>query len=109
MIDKFGLVDHAFDDDIQLIVSSSPEFFHCAINRFVECLSEIDAWMSSNRLKLNQDKTQLRPIGTWQQLSKIDNRSVVIGNSTVEFCDKASNLGFTLDSNLTMNQQIRSL
>ena len=52
-IDKFGLVGHAFADDIQRIVSSSPEFIHCAINRFVVCLSEIDAWMSSNRLKLN--------------------------------------------------------
>ena len=65
IIEIFGLIGHAFADDIQIIVSSSPECFNDALQIYVQCLLEIETWMSSNRLKLNQNKTQLLPIGTF--------------------------------------------
>jgi hypothetical protein len=54
-------------------------FLHCpasaaitearAMNRAMEAL---EAWMSSNRLRLNSSKTQFIWLGTRQQLAKID-------------------------------------
>ena len=52
---------HAFADDTQL-------YLHCRRDdmastavglRLERCLLEVDHWMSSNRLKLNADKTEL--------------------------------------------------
>jgi len=40
-----------------------------AMNRAMEAL---EAWMSSNRLRLNSSKTQFIWLGTRQQLAKID-------------------------------------
>jgi len=39
--------------------------------RFVSCVERIDAWMSSKRLMMNTDKTQLLWFGTRQQLDKL--------------------------------------
>ena len=36
------------------------------------CVERIDAWMSSNRLKMNADKTQLLWLGTRQQLNAFE-------------------------------------
>ena len=40
-----------------------------AISRLLMCVSDIDRWMSSNRLKLNTDKTEFIWLGTRQQLA----------------------------------------
>ena len=42
-----------------------------SIRAFVECVERVDAWMSSNQLRMNADKMQLIWLGTWQQLDKL--------------------------------------
>jgi len=39
-----------------------------AMQRLEVCIERIEQWMGVNRLKLNQDKTQIIWIGTRQQL-----------------------------------------
>ena len=109
IIEKYKFIGHAFADDIQIIVTSPPKSFDHAVETFVECLSEVNIWMSKNRLKLNRGKTQLLPVGTWQQLSKINVDSIVIDDCTINFSKAAANLGFSIDSNLTMNHQIKTI
>ena len=41
------------------------------IQAFVECIQRVDAWMSTNRLRMNAEKTQLLWLGTRQQLDKL--------------------------------------
>jgi len=41
------------------------------VQQFVSCIEKVDAWMRSNRLKMNADKTQLIWLGTRQQLDKL--------------------------------------
>jgi len=68
--------------------------------------------MSRHHLKLNKSKTQLLPLGTWQQVSRLDLRSTNFGGLDLEFCSVATNLGVVLDTNLSMryhvNQIVRS-
>ena len=109
IIEKFGFKVHAFADDIQIISNSSLFLFQNLVQRFLSCLSEIDGWMSSHRLKLNQCKTQLLPVGTWQQMSKLDINSMHINGDVLEFCPSVTNLGFVLDTHLMMNKHISSL
>jgi len=44
---------------------------HEAVDRLMTCITRIRDWMASNRLKLNEDKTQVIWLGTRQQLDKV--------------------------------------
>ena len=53
---------HLYADDIQFYISFSTNNdmeLTNSITKIEECLSDIDKWMSINRLKLNKDKTEL--------------------------------------------------
>ena len=109
IINSFGFHGHAYADDVQIIISGLPTEFPIILDKFTSCLSDIGVWMSDNRLKLNQSKTQLLPIGTWQQLSKIKIDSVILANQIINFSSKAVNLGCILDSQLTFLDHIKFL
>ena len=65
--------------------------------------------MSSNRLKLNSDKTQLIWLGSRQQLLKVNPDSILLGASTVRFQSSVIDLGVVLDSNLSMRDHVSRL
>ena len=64
--------------------------------------------MSSNRLKLNGDKTQFIWLGTRQQLAKVD-RSLTVGGVQIAPLDMVRNLGVLLDDELTMASHVNSV
>lgn len=53
---------HFYTDDTQLYISFSTnnnmELTHC-ITKIEDCLSDIDKWMSINKLKLSKEKTEV--------------------------------------------------
>ena len=64
------------------------------------------SWMLTDKLKLNDDKTEFMLIGTKQQLSKINIGSVTVGSIDVAPVTVARNLGTWFDSNLNLQEQI---
>ena len=66
-----GLTSHSYADDTQLYISAPAPFAMTTVQQFVPCVEKVDAWMRSNRLKMNADKTQLIWLGTRQQLDKL--------------------------------------
>jgi len=65
--------------------------------------------MGSNRLKMNADKTQLLWLGTGQQLDKLSVTELSLLSAREIFLPAAYNLGFLLDSQLTMKDHISAL
>ena len=65
--------------------------------KLLSCIREIDSWMSSNRLKLNADKTEFMCPGTRQQLSKIDNQPLHVGGQFLSPSNSARSLGVVID------------
>jgi len=65
--------------------------------------------MRSNRLKMNADKTQLLWLGTRQQLNKLSVKELQLLGAGVSFSVSVSNLGVTIDSQLTMSDHVTSL
>ena len=65
--------------------------------------------MSSNRLKLNSDKTQLIRLGSRQQLLKVNPDSILLGATTVRFQSSVVDLRVVLDSNLSMRDHVSRL
>ena len=65
--------------------------------------------MKSNRLKLNSDKTQVLWLGSKQRQSKIDTRTMTIGEHFIESSTSDKNLGVTFDNELGMDLHVNNI
>jgi len=63
----------------------------------LDCIEEIDKWMSSNRLRLNAEKTQFIWLGSPQILTKINKIPLRVGGVDVFPLDAVCDLGVILD------------
>ena len=66
----FLILFHMYADDSQLYKGLKAQFHDeqiSGIEQLQECIAEISKWMNSNRLKLNQDKTEFLIAGTSMQ------------------------------------------
>ena len=96
---------HAFADDSQLYVLFKPDS-RCdqlaAVAALEHCIDDIKDWMLSDKLKVNDRKTEFLIIGTRQQLAKVSFNSLRIGDNSISSIDKVKNLGFWFDSKMTI-------
>lgn len=100
---------HAYADDTQLYLSFSPDSATNQADAVVameRCILDIRTWMLTDKLKLNDDKTEFMLIGTKQQLSKVNIDSLTVGNIDVAPVTVARNLGTWFDSNQNLQEQI---
>ena len=109
IIENFNFKGYAFADDMQIVSSAPVVLFDDMASRLIDCLVSVDNWMAQNGLRMNQCKTQMLPVGTWQQTSKIGFSSIKIHDLNIEFCSSATNLGFTFDTNMYFHDHVRSL
>ena len=103
---------HCYADDSQVYISFSPNdrAEQLAVVRSMEdCIRDIRSWMLNNNLKLNDDKTEFLIIGTPQQLEKLDNISIRVGDSDIHPVPIARNLGSWFDSRLSMTPHITKI
>ena len=56
---KFNLGYHFYADDSQLYLSIEPLYVHDLIFNLEQCLNDVKKWMIVNRLKFNDDKTEV--------------------------------------------------
>lgn len=101
-----GLVGHSYADDTQTYISVPAIDAPVAMQRLAVCIERIEQWMGKNRLKLNQDKTQIIWIGTRQQLAKVSAAEITLPLAVVRFSTTVSNLGFMVDSQLNMSDHV---
>ena len=98
---------HLYADDTQLYISFLPSQFLPSIQHLQSSISQVSIWMSANLLSLNPTKTEFLIFGNSHQLSKLNNPTLEINPSAViKPIPSARNLGFLLDTNLTLNDQI---
>ena len=70
MIFENAIPHHLYADDSQLYVSFASGDSAAALNGLQSCLASVQSWMSTNKLKLNPDKTEFLQIGNERQWSK---------------------------------------
>ena len=72
------------------------------------CMDDIKGWTVKNKLKLNEDKTEAMVLGKPSVLSGILTDSTVFAGCRIPFASKVKSLGVTLDSALSIKQQINT-
>src|ERR1700722_12547913 len=106
---KHGLNYHFYADDTQLYTSFSINDSSSSETSFRECIEDIKTWMKSNLLMLNDSKTEVVLLGTTQQLGKLDNLAISVGNANIIPCSRVKNLGVIFDNNMTMEDSVNNI
>ena len=78
-----------------------------ALNGLQSCLASVQAWMSTNKLKLNSDKTEFLLIGKERQQSKyLSMFPIELLDVKTNPAKSAHNLGVRFDKNFTFRSHI---
>ena len=74
------------------------------------CISDVKAWATANMPKINDNKIELMPVTSKRSMHfHTLPTSITIGNAQIPFKQSVKNLGFTLDSHLTMNAHVSNI
>jgi len=68
---------------MQLYASCSPTDGSTSVTQLLHCITEIADWMTSNRLKLNAEKTQFIWLGLSYYTASVSRLPLSVGGSTV--------------------------
>ena len=107
--EEFGLGVHCYADDGQLYFYEKASALPSVLSKVATCITEIDRWMNSNRLKLNSDKTQFIWLGSRHELLKVSIVSIDLGSCEVKFRDSVNNLGVVIDGQLSMKDHVQKV
>jgi hypothetical protein len=109
IVQSFRVNVHCYADDVQLYIHCTVDEAPAAVHRLLSCIEAVSRWLSSNRLKLNPDKTQLIWLGTKQRLARLNITSVRLHNGTViELSTSVRNLGVIFDSEMSFAEHVNS-
>ena len=109
-----GILFHGYADDTQLYIRFRPGdavSLADAIRRLEMCIKEIRMWMTANKLKLNDGKTDFMVIVSAYYRQLITSLEIAIksGNTNIHPTMSVKNLGVTLDTNMTMHPHVNQI
>ena len=97
--------DMLYADDTQVYKSYNVNDLASAILCVEKCVLDIKTWMLSNKLQMNEDKTEVLLVTPKRIVKSEPFPEFMNTNSTsVKFCQPLRNLGVTLYSTLSLHQ-----
>jgi hypothetical protein len=112
VVRKYGVDFHLYADDTQIYMALEPGSHSSQtvlLSTLQACIHDIAIWMHINKLKLNNDKTEVMLLGTKQQLSKISLSTFPIMDVDVPVTKEVRNLGVLMDSNMSLSSHVSTL
>ena len=98
-----------YEDDHQIYINFKPDAGpgeEFALSCLQDCISEIRLWMLSNKLKINDSKTEFIILGGKRQLQKVTIQGLRVGDALISPSSNVRNLGFIFDQNLSMDHHV---
>ncbi|XP_041642854.1 uncharacterized protein LOC121509496, partial [Cheilinus undulatus] len=108
IIHKHGLSFQSYADDTQLYLSTKPST-QLPPHSLVKCLHDNKAWMTSDQLKLNSNKTELMVVAPKALLQKVGDLMLDVDGTSICPSSEVRNLGVILDSTLSFQSHIKSV
>ncbi len=96
---------HSYADDTQLYIPIDPNGSQ-SFDGLAQCLGEIRAWLASNFLHLNTNKTECVVFGPSSASKEIISR---LFSMKISVSDHVKNLGVITDSSLVLDKQVSSV
>ena len=109
IISALGARVHQYADDAQLYTSCHPSDALACVSKIQLIVQEVQTWMSSNRLRLNPEKTEFIWLGTGHARSKIDTEAIGLAFPNWKVQRVVRDLGVLLDEDLSMEEHVNSL
>ena len=104
---RHGITFHMHPDDTQIYCSFDLSDSDNTKSRIENCIADIRLWMISQKLKLNDDKTEIIILSAPSHTTQVNCGNIVIGDSCVIAAASARNLGVIFDHHLTMESHIK--
>ena len=108
IISNKSVFSQSFADDTQLHSSCTPNQLEETVNNIEECIGEVKDWMLANKLKLNEDKTEVLLIHP-KHSTNLKLSSLSVGDSKISFTNEARNLGVLFTDTMNMNKHISNI
>ena len=105
-----GISFQFYADDTQLYVHLTHKNVASALDKLSHCLEDVKRWLSTNKLKLNPDKTEFIGFGSKSQREKLNQSFPVniLGN-LISPTDAVRNLGVWFDSDFSFSCHVRKV
>ena len=90
IIDSHSIIHHTFGDDLQLLMSASPDKMSELLHSMQSCISDVKAWATANMLRLDDNKTELMLVTSksTKYLHSLPT-SITMGNAHIPFKQSA--------------------
>ena len=109
LLQKHNIHHHLYADDTQLYITFPPTDHTQALARMEACVQDAKAWLCDNGLVMNDNKSQAIVIRSSSLRTLTSLTRVKICGQLVDTSPVIQDLGFTIDSNLTMTSQLASV
>ena len=107
VIGHYNISYHFYADDSQLYDSAIPDEVPRMAANLSIAIAGVCSWMTGNKLKMNEDKTEIILIGTRSGIAKVTILiSLMVLNCHIPFVENVKNLGVILDSQLSFDAHI---
>ena len=94
-----------YADDTQLYVLLEESTITTTVERVNKCLCDIELWSTSNKLVLNESKTEIIHIHSKHRNMINTLPQIVVNSAPIDLTSDAHNLGVVFDDNLHFQKQ----
>ena len=109
VIASHGVEKMIYADDTQLYLTLRPSNRSEQLQRLENCVRDIKAWTTSNKLLLNDSKTEVVQFSSRYLRAHDPLTSFSVGVSQVQPAHEARNLGVVMDSNFNQTTHINNI
>ena len=112
ILKKANMRFHLYADDTQLYHSfnfTDPSSQKECLEIVQNCVLQVKSWMASNKLKLNDDKTEVLVITSPFYKNKLNISQFSIDDTDIPISTNARNIGVIFDQQLSMKKQVSAI